>query len=363
MAVWHRVQEIRVSRAFCEMWELNKAPQDPEGALMKSEKIKPVDPDLLLSFYRTMVLIREFELKAREVFRTGRMPGFIHVYIGEEAVAAGVCAQLKTADYVASTHRGHGHALAKGITPRAAMAELLGAVTGCSGGRGGTMHLYDPTVGFLGSNGVVPPGILIASGAALSAKLKGTNQVAVAFFGDGGSNNGAFHEGLNMAAAWELPVVFVCENNLYATEMPLSKATKNTNIASRAAAYGIPGLQVDGNNVIEVYKKAGEAIERARQGGGPTLLECLTYRWYGHHEGDPGVAYRTKEEIAAWRDRDPVKKLKQDAIATTPLTEEDFDKVDADVAAVLEDAAQFALDSSLEDESTALRYVFHTAAE
>ena len=219
--------------------------------------------DLILSLYRTMVLIREFELKAREVFRTGRMPGFIHVYIGEEAVATGVCAQLRIDDYVASTHRGHGHALAKGVTPRAAMAELLGAVTGCSGGRGGTMHLFDPTVGFLGSNGVVPPGILIASGAGLSAKLRGTDQVAVAFFGDGGSNNGAFHEGLNLAAAWEIPVVFVCENNLYATEMPFSKATKNTNVASRAAAYGMPGLQVDGNNVLEVYRE-GRRSHRTR---------------------------------------------------------------------------------------------------
>jgi TPP-dependent pyruvate/acetoin dehydrogenase alpha subunit len=330
----------------------------------RSEKRKPVELDhaVMLSLYRNMVLIREFELKAREVFRTGKMPGFIHVYVGEEAVATGVCAQLKADDYVASTHRGHGHALAKGIPPRAVMAELLGAVTGCSGGRGGTMHLYDPTVGFLGSNGVVPPGILIASGAALSAKLKGTGQVAVAFFGDGGSNNGAFHEGLNMAATWELPVVFVCENNLYATEMPFSKATKNTNVASRAAAYNMAGLQLDGNNVLEVYEKAGEAIERARQGGGPTLLECLTYRWFGHHEGDPGVAYRTREEIAAWKERDPIKRLKRDALSAKLLTDEDFETVDAEIANVLEDAAQFALGSPLEEESTALRYVFHTAA-
>ena len=331
----------------------------------KSGKRQAIAPDqsLVLSLYRDMVLIREFELKAREVFRTGRMPGFIHVYIGEEAVAAGVCARLRIDDYVASTHRGHGHALAKGIAPREVMAELLGAVTGCSGGRGGTMHLYDPTVGFLGSNGVVPPGILIASGAALSAKLRGTDQVAVAFFGDGGSNNGAFHEGLNMAATWQLPVVFVCENNLYATEMPFSKATKNPDVASRAAAYGMPGSQVDGNNVLEVYQKAGKAIDRARQGGGPTLLECLTYRWYGHHEGDPGVSYRTKEEIAAWKERDPVKKLKDDAIAAKESSKEDFDRVDTEVAEVLEEAAQFALASPLEQEATALRYVFHAATD
>ena len=314
--------------------------------------------DLVLSLYRGMVLIREFELKAREIFRTGRMPGFIHVYVGEEAVATGVCAQLRKDDYVASTHRGHGHALAKGIPPRQIMAELLGAATGCSGGRGGTMHLFDPGVGFLGSNGVVPASIPIATGAGLSVMLRKSGQVAVAFFGDGGSNNGAFHEGINMAATWNVPVVFVCENNLYATEMPLSRATKNTNIASRAAAYGIPGVQVDGNNVLEVYWRAGEAIESARQGRGPTLLECLTYRWFGHHEGDPGVAYRPKEEIAAWKERDPIMKLREDAIANNWARAEDFDVIHAEVKTVLEEAAQFALDSPLEDVSTALEHVF-----
>lgn len=309
-----------------------------------------------------MTLIRDFELKAKEVFRSGRMPGFIHVYIGEEAVATGVCAQLRKDDYVASTHRGHGHALAKGIPPRDAMAELMGVVTGCSGGRGGTMHLYDPSVGFLGSNGVVPPGILIATGAGLSAKLRGGDQVAVAFFGDGGSNNGAFHEGLNMAATWDIPVIFVCENNLYATEMPFAKATKNTNVASRAAAYGIPGVQVDGNNVLEVYEKTGEAVARARRGEGPTLIECLTYRWFGHHEGDPGVAYRTKEEIAAWKARDPIQKLHDDVIAAKLASEQDFKHVDADIKAELEEAAEFALSSPLEKEETALDHVYFNPA-
>jgi TPP-dependent pyruvate/acetoin dehydrogenase alpha subunit len=193
----------------------------------------------------------------------------------------------------------------------------------------------------------------------LSAKLRESDQVAVSFFGDGGSNNGAFHEGLNMAATWDLPVVFVCENNLYATEMPFAQATKNTNVASRAAAYGITGVQVDGNNALEVYARAGEAIERARKGGGPTLLECLTYRWFGHHEGDPGVAYRTKEEVSAWKDRDPIKKLRADAIATSAASAEDFQRIDAEIANVLEDAAQFALAGTLETEDTALRHVFH----
>lgn len=320
--------------------------------------MRKYDKDLVLRLYRTMVLIREFELRAKEVFRSGKMPGFIHVYIGEEAVAAGVCAQLRTDDYVASTHRGHGHALAKGISARDTMAELMGVVAGCSGGRGGTMHLYDPTVGFLGSNGVVPPGILIATGAGLSAKLKGGDQVAVAFFGDGGSNNGAFHEGLNMAATWDVPVIFVCENNLYATEMPFGKATKNINVASRAAAYGIPGVQVDGNNVLEVYEKTGEAVSRARRGEGPTLIECLTYRWFGHHEGDPGIAYRTKEEIADWKGRDPIRRLYDDAIAAKLVLEEDFKGIDAEIKTELDDATQFAFSNPLETDQTALDHVY-----
>ena len=313
---------------------------------------------LVTSLYRCMLEIREFEMKAREIFRSGRMPGFIHLYIGEEAVAAGVCAALNPDDYVASTHRGHGHALAKGISARAVMAELMGAVDGCSGGRGGTMHLYDPSVGFLGSNGVVPPGILIGAGAALSAKVRGTSQVSVAFFGDGAVNNGAFHEGLNLAATWNLPVIFVCENNLYATEMPFDQATKNTNVASRAAAYCIPGIQVDGNNVLEVHAKAGEAIERARKGEGPTLIECLTYRWYGHHEGDPGTAYRTKEQIAHWKSSDPIERLREQAIGESWASTEEFKKIDREVDKTIQDCAQYALASPQPDVSTALDHVF-----
>lgn len=322
--------------------------------------VKPLPPskDTVLSLYRNMIEIREFELKAREIFRSGRMPGFIHIYVGEEAVAVGVCAQLRTEDYVASTHRGHGHALAKGISARSVMAELMGAVNGCSGGRGGTMHLYDPKVGFLGSNGVVPPGILIAAGAALSARIQGTGEVAVAFFGDGAVNNGAFHEGLNFAATWDLPVVFVCENNLYATEMPFEQATKNTSVASRAAAYKMPGVTVDGNDVLDVCAKAGEAVARARRGEGPTLLECLTYRWFGHHEGDPGTSYRTKEEIASWKKNDCVLKLRERAIAESWATAAQFDKLDSDARRVVEDAAAHALKSPQPGISTALDHVF-----
>jgi TPP-dependent pyruvate/acetoin dehydrogenase alpha subunit len=305
-----------------------------------------------------MVEIREFEMKAREIFRSGKMPGFIHVYVGEEAVAAGVCAHLRKDDYVTSTHRGHGHALAKGIAPHEAMAELMGKVGGCCGGRGGTMHLYEPAVGFLGTNGVVGPGIPMAAGAAMSAKLRKSGQVTVCFFGDGAVNNGAFHEGMNLAAAWGLPVVYVCENNLYATEMPWSKATKNTNVASRSAAYAIPGVQVDGNDVLAVYEKAGEAIDRARRGEGPTLVECLTYRWFGHHEGDPGVSYRSEEEIESWKQRDPVKKLRELALTSNWAEAKDFEKIHAEVRQLIEKAAEFALNSPEPEVSTALDHVY-----
>lgn len=317
-----------------------------------------VSKELVLSLYRTMTEIREFELKAYELFRSGTMPGFIHLYVGEEAVAAGLCAHLRKDDTVTSTHRGHGHALAKGITPAAALAELMGKVDGCCGGRGGSMHLYEPAVGFLGTNGVVAPGIPIAAGSALSAKLLGTDHVAVSFFGDGAVNNGAFHEGVNLAATWNLPVLFVCENNLYATEMPFEKATKNTNVASRAAAYNIPGIEVDGNDVLQVYEKAGEAIDRARKGQGPTLMECHTYRWFGHHVGDAGTSYRSKEEIETWKQRDAIKKLREHALAEHLAEKKDFEAIDSETARLMEAAAALSLESPEPAAKTALDHVY-----
>jgi pyruvate dehydrogenase E1 component alpha subunit len=332
-----------------------------ESRLRQFAKGASVTPDkpFLLGLYRTMLLIREFELKARELFRSGKMPGFIHLYVGEEAVAAGATAAIRTDDYVTSTHRGHGHALAKGISSRELMAELMGKVGGCCGGRGGTMHIYDPAVGFLGTNGIVAPGIPIAAGAALSSKLRGTDQVAICFFGDGAVNNGAFHEGLNMAATWDLPVVYICENNMYATEMPFNLATKNTSVASRAAAYKIPGVEVDGNDVLAVYEQTKQAVERARKGAGPTLIECLTYRWFGHHEGDPGNSYRTKEEIADWKSRDPIKRFREQTIASRWATSEDFAGVDDDVAREIADCAEFAVASPQPDPQTAMDHVYY----
>ena len=320
---------------------------------MKSKK------DLILALYRSMFLIREFEMKARELFRSGKMPGFIHLYIGQEAVAAGAIMHLRTDDYVTSTHRGHGHALAKGMPSRELMAELMGKVGGSNGGRGGSMHIYEPDLGFLGTNGIVAPGIPIAAGAALSSKLRGTDQVTVCFFGDGAVNNGAFHEGINMAATWNLPVVYVCENNMYATEMPFEQATKNTSVASRAAAYKIPGIEVDGNDVLAVYEETLAATERARHGEGPTLIECKTYRWFGHHEGDPGTSYRTKDEIQEWKLRDPIEKLREQAVKSGWAVAADFDAIDDDVNRIIADCAEYALNSPLPEPETAMDHVYN----
>src|SRR5262249_26555876 len=223
----------------------------------------------------------------QEVYKKGEMPGFIHLYVGEEATAVGVCAHLRPSDWITSTHRGHGHALAKGVAPKAVLAELYGKATGCCGGRGGSMHLYSVAEGLFGTNGFVGAGIPLAVGLGLSAKTRGTDQVAVAFFGDGAVNHGTFHEGINFAGVQNAPVIFVCENNLYATATPLSIATLNTEVASKAAAYGIPGVAVDGNDVLAVWEVMRQAALRARTGEGPTLIEAKTYRTVGHHEGDP----------------------------------------------------------------------------
>jgi TPP-dependent pyruvate/acetoin dehydrogenase alpha subunit len=316
-----------------------------------------ISREQVLNFYKTMTLVREFELKVREVFRSGSMPGFTHLYVGEEAVVTGVCANLQREDYVTSTHRGHGHALAKGLSPREVLAELLGKVGGSSGGRGGSMHIYDPINGFLGTNGVVAANIPIAVGAALSTKLRKSGQAVVCFFGDGAVNNGAFHEGLNMAKTWDLPVVFICENNLYATETPFRDVTKNVSVASRAAAYHMPGVAVDGNDVVAVYENAREALGRARRGEGPTLLECLTYRWYGHHEGDPGTSYRNREEVETWKKRDPIKKLREGALASHRCELSDFQKIEREIKQLIEEAVEFALDSPQPREETALDHV------
>ena len=314
--------------------------------------------DLVLQLYRSMVRMRQFELKLQEVYRSGVMPGFIHLYIGEEAVAAGVCAHLKPGDYVLSTHRGHGHAIAKGIPMGEVFAEVWGKSRGCNAGRGGSMHIYAPAYGFLGTNGIVAAGIPLAAGAALGAQVRRSGQVAVSFFGDGAVNNCAFHEGINMAAAWSLPVLFVCENNLYATETPFREVTKNLDVASRGAAYGIPGVGVDGNDVLQVYEAAGHALARARSGSGPTLIECRTYRRLGHFEGEPGIGYRSKEEIASWRARDPIDKLRNDSLAAGTAAEPDFQAIDDEVRAEIIEAYEFARSSPETLPETVMDHVY-----
>lgn len=269
-----------------------------------------IDREVMVGLYRQMTLVRKCELQLAKSHQQGLVHGACHTCVGQEAVPVGVCAHLLANDVIFSTHRGHGHALAKGVPPEQLMAELYGRATGCSYGRGGSMHLFAPEVGMMGTSGIVGPCILHAVGAAYSFRLRRQQRVAVAFFGDGAVNNGAFHEGLNMASIWNLPVLFVCENNQYATEVAFQDASGNPHVANRGAAYGLPGVEVDGNDVLAVYNVAKEAIHRARNGGGATLIECLTYRVRPHAEGMADFTYRTREEVDDWKLRCPIKRLK-----------------------------------------------------
>jgi 2-oxoisovalerate dehydrogenase E1 component len=304
----------------------------------------------MLALYEKMMLLRQFELRAQAMGKKGEMPNFLHLYVGEEAVATGVTAHLKKTDWITSTHRGHGHCLAKGMPPRDLMAELYAKATGCCGGRGGSMHLYDPDNGVFGTNGIVGAGLPHAVGAGISARLRGTDGVAVAFFGDGAVNHGAFHEALNFAGAQNAPVVFVCENNLYATATPLKVATKNTEVATKAISYGFPGIAVDGNDVIGVWKVAKEAIERARRGEGPTLIEAKTYRTVGHNEGEPLTGtYRTQEELDLWKTRDPIPRFSKYLLSEKIVKQADLDAADARVEKIVDEAVEYARNSPLPD--------------
>jgi pyruvate dehydrogenase E1 component alpha subunit len=310
--------------------------------MAKPSLARKVDHELLLNAYRKMLELRLFELKVQELYRNARLPGFVHLYVGEEAVAVGVCMNLIDKDLVFSTHRGHGHALAKGVPADVVLAELWGKVTGSSGGRGGSMHMYAPEWGFMGTNGIVGAPIPLATGGALSAKLRQNGQVVVSFFGEGAVNSGSFHEAVNMGTVWDLPVVYVCENNLYATEMAFSRATKNTSVARRAESYGLPGVEVDGQDVLAVHRVAKTAIDRARAGGGPTLIECKTYRYVGHHEGDPGTDYRTREEVQHWKEQDPLKRARKSLIESAVADEGKLQAVDQEVERLIDQAVEFA---------------------
>ena len=307
----------------------------------------------LLRWYRTMMRIRAFEETVNEQFLAGQIPGFVHLYIGQEAVATGVCAALSPGDYITSTHRGHGHTLAKGADMDRMMAELYGKSTGYCKGKGGSMHIADFQIGMLGANGVVAGGINIAVGAALASKMLDNGRVAVSFFGDGGSNRGTFHEGLNLASVWGLPVVFVCENNQWSSTTFYGDSTAVQDVASRAASYNIPGVIADGNDLFDVYEKAREAVERARDGGGPTLLEAKTYRIRGHFVGDP-ERYRARDEVMKHSDQDdPIKRFAERVTNEGWLTEESLREVDREVPEEVARAVQFARDSAYPELSAA----------
>lgn len=318
----------------------------------------------LLDMYRKMVLIRAHEEKVRELFAAGKIPGFVHLYVGEEAVAVGVISNLRDDDYITSTHRGHGHCIAKGVDVKAMMAELFGKKTGSCKGKGGSMHIADFEKGMLGANGIVGAGAPLAIGAALSAKIRGTDQVVVAFMGDGAANQGAVMESFNLAAIWKLPVIFVIEDNMYAISMrsltpsdlqPRVSAARS--YAERAMGFGIPAVTVDGQDVLAVYEAAKEAVERARRGEGPTLLHCKTYRYYGHFEGDP-LVYRSKAEEEEWRKRDPIVLFRRKLLEMGAATAEELDRIEREAAKLIEEAVRFAEESPYPEPEEAFRDVF-----
>jgi acetoin:2,6-dichlorophenolindophenol oxidoreductase subunit alpha len=316
----------------------------------------------LKDLYESMVLIRETEETVLRLFSQNRMPGFIHSYIGEEAVAVGVCAPLRPDDYVTSTHRGHGHIVAKGGDLRLFFAELYGKAEGYCKGKGGSMHVADLDLGILGANGIVGAGIAIAAGAALAAQLRGSDQVAVSFMGDGATDTGVFHESLNLAALWDLPVVFVVENNGYADFIAQRDHQRIEQVSGRAAAYGMVGETVDGNDVEKVQRAASDAVDRARGGRGPTLLECVTYRWRGHFEGDP-QPYRSQDEVEAWKEHDPLGLAERRLAARGELDEAERDAIRDAVRAKVADAVEFAEAAAMPDPLSALEDVYTDGTE
>jgi len=301
----------------------------------------------LRRLYERMSLIREFEERLKRLVESGVPVGAVHYYTGQEAVAAGVCEALEPQDWVASTHRGHGHCIAKGVDVVPMMAELYGKSTGTNRGKGGSMHITDIDKRVLGVNPIVGAGIAHAVGAALSAKLRRTDEVAVAFFGDGAAAIGTLHESLNMASIWTLPLVFVCENNGYAQATPVEYALSNPDVADRASAYRMPGETVDGQDVVAVWEAADAAVRRARGGGGPSLIECKTYRYYGHHQGDDPLRYRTAEEEQAARARDCLAVFRERMVADGPLSADDLDAIDEESRRKLDEAVEFAESSPL----------------
>ncbi len=321
-----------------------------------------LEKETLIKLLTLMIKARAFDDGAMELFTQGRVPGFIHVGIGQEAIAAGICYNLYPTDVIFTTHRGHAHAVAKGIDLKRAMAELFGKEVGFCKGKAGSMHLADKSVGLLGASGIVGAGIPIATGAALSYKILGSEQVVVSFFGEGAVNEGTFHESLNMASLWELPIVYCCENNGWAQFTPQKLTAKVIRVSSRAKAYDMPGVTVDGNDVVAVYEAASKAVGRARKGGGPTLLELLTQRWYGHYVGDP-QKYREPQDIAESRKSDPIASFESYLIQQHVMTPDEIKGIRDNILAELDEAIKFAEQASLPEAEKALEDVYFEGAK
>lgn len=319
-----------------------------------------VENELKLQMYRTMLRIRKFEETLIELKAGGSIPGVLHLYIGEEATATGVCAAIRPEDYITSTHRGHGHCIAKGGDISRMMAELFGRTTGYCCGKGGSMHIANINLGILGANGIVAAGMPIAAGAGLSIKMRGTGQVVACFFGDGGANQGAFHESLNMAAIWKLPVIYVCENNLYAISVSQSRSSSIKDVYLRKDAYGIEGCMVDGNDLMAVYEATYEAAQRARNGEGPTLIECKTYRWRGHYEGeaDRTYTYRTAKEAEEWKKKCPIERFRKKLLRESNIGKQGLEKIDQDIQKEIQAAISFAESSPFPEPEDALRGLY-----
>ena len=316
----------------------------------------------LKNVYFTMNKIRKFEEKALHLFETNKLRGSVHLCIGQEATPATVCELLNPDDYIASTHRGHGHCIAKGADVRLALAELMGRATGYCKGRGGSMHIADVDAGNLGANAIVGGGIPIAVGAALASKMQKNGKIAVSFFGDSATNEGVFHEALNFAAVWKLPVVFVCENNGFGISVPQWESTAVKDLSVRAASYNIPGVTVDGNDVLAIAEAFAKAAERARAGEGPTLIECKTYRWMGHWTGDP-QPYRTREEVEEWKKKCPIKRLREYLLENGMATAEELDAMEKKASDLADEAEEFALNSPEPDPAHVLDDVFYEGGD
>lgn len=318
--------------------------------------------EFLTNLLEVMLRIRKFEEKAAECFTKGMLAGNIHLCIGQEGSCAGAAAALELRDFITSTHRGHGHCLAKGAKTDQAIAELFGKKTGYCGGKGGSMHIVDVDLGILGANGIVGGGIPIAAGSALASKIRGSDEVTLCFFGDSASNEGFFHEAINMAAAWKLPVVFLCENNGYGVSVPIHKVTNTENLSVRAKAYDIPGLTVDGSDVVDVYEATKQAVDRARKGEGPSLVEVKVFRWQGHYCGDPAV-YRPKEYLEDAHKNDPIALFKKRLVKSKVASAEEIDAIDKAMHDEIEAAADWADKGDYPDPAEAFTDVYSSDNE